>query len=128
MPLSTLPNFDFSGHSYSGAELQLIAEVIGDFPALTVTGLSNTLCELLEWKRPNGKLKYEECRALLEHLQAEGVVSLPALRKNLSAWPTPDSRHFLQRPPESFDRELVRLPALVASSGPCRGYFQKRTF
>ena len=46
-----------------------------------MTELSNTLCELLEWKRPNGKLKYEECRALLERLQADGFVTLPALRK-----------------------------------------------
>lgn len=81
MSLSILDSLDFSGRRFSGADLQLIAEIVRDFSALTLTELSNTLCELLEWKRPNGKLKYEECRALLERLQAEGLVSLPALRK-----------------------------------------------
>jgi len=41
--------------------------------------LSKTLCELLEWKRPTGKLKYEECRAFLEHLRDQGVLTLPGL-------------------------------------------------
>jgi Druantia protein DruA len=45
------------------------------------------LCELLEWKRPNGKLKYKECRTLLERLQAEGLASLPALRKTAPCRP-----------------------------------------
>src|SRR5207249_5879258 len=50
------------------------------FSALGVTEISRTVCELLEWKRPNGKLKHHECRQLLERLQAEGVLTLPALR------------------------------------------------
>jgi hypothetical protein len=74
-------SLDFSGRTFSPDDLTLIREVIRDFSSLSLTELSNTLCELLEWKRPNGKLKFEECRALLEHLQASAVISLPALRK-----------------------------------------------
>lgn len=36
---------------------------------------------LLEWKRPRGGLKNHECRQLLERLQAQGFLRLPALRK-----------------------------------------------
>src|SRR5262249_48621317 len=39
-----------------------------------------TVCELLEWTRPNGGLKNHECRQLLERLQAEGFLKLPELR------------------------------------------------
>ena len=35
----------------------------------------------MEWKRPNGGLKNHECRQLLERLQGQGVLRLPALRK-----------------------------------------------
>jgi hypothetical protein len=72
---------DFSGRRFSSTDLDLIVQLTRDFCTLSLTELSKTLCELLEWKRPNGKLKYEECRALLEKLQAESLISLPALRK-----------------------------------------------
>lgn len=71
----------FAGRPFSPGEIDLIREVARDFSTLTLTELSNTLCELLEWKRPGGKLKFHECRAFLEQLQAEGVVSLPVLCK-----------------------------------------------
>lgn len=76
-----ISEIDFSGRRFSSADLELIFEVTNDFSTLSLTELSKTLSELLEWKRPNGKLKYEECRALLEKLQADGQISLPAARK-----------------------------------------------
>ena len=54
--------------------------VARDYACLGVTEIARTVCELLEWKRPNGGLKNHECRQLLERLQAEGMVALPALR------------------------------------------------
>lgn len=72
---------EFSGRRFSSADLRLMLEVARDYSALSLTELSSTLCELLDWKRPNGRLKYKECRALLEQLQVEGYVSLPALRE-----------------------------------------------
>ena len=72
---------EFFGRCFSSEDLRLILDVVRDFSTLSLTELSSTLCELLDWKRPSGKLKYKECRALLEQLQAEGRVSLPALHK-----------------------------------------------
>jgi len=71
---------DFGGRRFSPEELDLIRAVTRDCSCLTLTELSNTLCELLQWKRPNGKLKWKECRSLLEQLQSSGVVVLPLLR------------------------------------------------
>jgi hypothetical protein len=76
-----MQEIEFSGRKFSSIDLGLICEVTKDFSTLSLTELSKTVCELLEWKRPNSKLKYEECRALLEKLQADGLISLPALRK-----------------------------------------------
>ncbi len=70
----------FCGRTFAGYELELMRRISAEFSALGVTEIARTVCELLEWKRPNGRLKNHECRQLLEHLQAEGVVTLPPLR------------------------------------------------
>jgi len=54
--------------------------VAHDYAGLGVTEIARTICELLGWKRPSSGLKNHECRQLLERLQAEGVLQLPALR------------------------------------------------
>jgi hypothetical protein len=79
----------FSGRTFSPADLDLIREITRDFSNLSLTELSKTLCELLDWRRPTGKLKYEECRALLEHLRDQGVLALPGLRNTRGLGPRP---------------------------------------
>jgi Druantia protein DruA len=78
---STLP-FVFCGRTFLPAEVHLLSEVASAFHALSLTEISRTICELLEWKRPNGRLKNHECRLLLEKLSAAGVVTLPPLRQS----------------------------------------------
>ncbi|MGH9719106.1 MAG: DUF4338 domain-containing protein [Bryobacteraceae bacterium] len=56
-------------------------QIAAEFSALGVTEIARTVCELLEWKRPQGGLKNPECRQLLERLASEGVLTLPDLRK-----------------------------------------------
>jgi hypothetical protein len=79
----------FSGRTFSAADLDLIREITRDFCNLSLTELSKTLCELLDWRRPTGKLKYEECRALLEHLRDRGILTLPGLRNTRGLGPRP---------------------------------------
>ena len=50
-----------------------------DYAGLGVTEISRTICEWLDWKRPNGRLKNHECRLLLERLRDQGFLALPAL-------------------------------------------------
>lgn len=70
----------FSGRTFSVEELQLIQEISANCGALGRTELARTLCELLGWRRPSGRLKHHEGRLLLERLQAVGWVTLPAVR------------------------------------------------
>src|SRR5437867_4798369 len=70
----------FAGRHFSSDELNLMRQAAIDYAGLGVTEIARTLCELLDWKRPSGGLKNHECRQLLERLQAEGVLMLPALR------------------------------------------------
>jgi len=77
----------FFDRTFTPSDLQLIRNIARDFHALSVTEIASTLCELLDWRRPNGKLKYIECRSMLEQLQTEGLLSLPAVRKTAPSRP-----------------------------------------
>jgi len=70
----------FAGRTFSVEELQLIQEITRDYQSLGRTEISRTICELLQWRRPNGRLKNHECRLLLERLQELDAVSLPEVR------------------------------------------------
>ena len=70
----------FCGRTFTAQETELMRAVAHEYARLGVTEIARTICELLEWKRPGGGLKNHECRQLLERLQTEGVLTLPALR------------------------------------------------
>ena len=71
----------FCGRTFRSGELELMRQIAQEYSALGVTEIARTVCELLEWTRPSGGLKNHECRQLLERLQAEGFLKLPAVRK-----------------------------------------------
>src|SRR5437016_12886944 len=76
---SPLVPLTFCARRFSISELEMIREVTGECGALSRTEISRTLCELLDWKRPNGRLKNHECRLLLERLRDQGLLTLPSL-------------------------------------------------
>lgn len=67
----------YCGRRFSVPDLELIAEVVESCSGLSRTELGATVCELLEWKRPSGRLKSRECRELLERLEQDGLIGLP---------------------------------------------------
>lgn len=78
----------FCGHQLSAEELRLIRDTIHDFPALSLTELSRTICELLDWRRPTGALKDHECYLFLQRLKDRGwLSSLPSIRRTTPLGP-----------------------------------------
>src|SRR5258708_15268383 len=69
------------GRRFDACELELMRQTALEFSALGVTEIARTICELLEWTRPGGRLKNHECRQLLERLQTKGFLKLPEVRK-----------------------------------------------
>ena len=59
MPVATTR---FSGRAFSAREVTLIGEMVRDCSGLSRMELARTVCELLRWRRPNGRLKARECR------------------------------------------------------------------
>lgn len=71
----------FCGRGFTGEEISLIQEIVGTCGGISRRELAHTVCELLEWKRPNNRLKARECSDLLELLEAKGALTLPEKRR-----------------------------------------------
>jgi len=72
----------FTGRRFSSEELTLMRQAAADYTGLGITEIARTICEWLDWKRPNGRLKHHECRLLLERLRDQGVLALPPVRRS----------------------------------------------
>lgn len=72
----------FCGRDFTAEELSLVQEVVGTCGGISRRELAHTVCELLDWKRPGGGLKFRECQDLLELLEDKGALSLPEKRRS----------------------------------------------
>jgi hypothetical protein len=77
---NTIKQLSFCGRQFSAQEVLLIQEVVQTCSGISRKELSNTICELLDWRRPAGGLKERDCRDLLERLENQGVLRLPDKR------------------------------------------------
>jgi len=79
MPVTIGGGLSFCGEELSAEQLDLIRQTTRDCQGLALTELAYTVCELLEWKRPNGNPKNRECYLFLLSLQERGWLPwLPA--------------------------------------------------
>jgi Druantia protein DruA len=72
MPVTIGDGLAFCGRPLTAAQLELIRGITREFANLAWTELAATICELLEWRRPNGKLKGRECYLFLRELHRRG--------------------------------------------------------
>ena len=77
----------FCGAPVGEYDWSVLLEVI-DSCGLARHELASTICEALQWVRPNGRLKTRECYEYLELLEARGLVRLPARREQRRRGPT----------------------------------------
>lgn len=72
MPVTIGDGLSFCGHTLTEGELDLIRQITREFRHLALTELAATVCELLEWRRPNGGIKSRECYLFLRELHRRG--------------------------------------------------------
>ena len=65
------------GQSFEPAVLKRIAESVAQEPSISRRALSRRVCEWLDWRAPNGRLKEMSCRVALGKLSRAGMLSLP---------------------------------------------------
>ena len=80
MPVTIGGGLSFCGRELRAEELDLIRQITREFSALSLTELAHTICELLEWRRPNGGLKSRECYLFLQALHERGWLPWLALQ------------------------------------------------
>jgi Domain of unknown function (DUF4338) len=110
MPITIGDGLSFCGHALTDSEWALIRRITREFANLALTELAATVCELLEWRRPNGGIKSRECYLFLRELHRRGW--LPWL-------PAPQSRH-RRAGRASAAAELAASPVLL--TGPLQQY------
>ena len=70
----------YCARDFSAGELKLIKRLIADNPQLTRAALSRLVCEMLSWRRPDGRLKDMSCRVAMLRMQDDALIKLPPAR------------------------------------------------
>jgi hypothetical protein len=96
----------YRGRTIAPADVAQIRALLAAHPELSRRALSLKLCELWQWRQPNGVLRDMVCRGLLLVLHRAGHIALPPVRAQA---PPPASTH--QLPPLiEVDTTLLETP------------------
>jgi hypothetical protein len=71
----------YRGREFTQDEVDKLRQTLASHSTLSRRGLSQLICEVLNWRRPDGKLKDMACRVALLQMESDGVISLPAVRQ-----------------------------------------------
>lgn len=63
--------------AFTQRDVDLVFQVAREFPGLSRDELASTLCEVLPWKAPNGRLRRMACLALLAELADKQGLAVP---------------------------------------------------
>jgi hypothetical protein len=63
----------------TAADLERIRALINQEGQRGRSHISNRLCEIWDWRQPNGRFRQIACRDLLRQLQARGLIELPPM-------------------------------------------------
>src|SRR5207247_8672845 len=92
----------FAGRCFSSEDVALMCQAARDYASLGITEIARTVCERLDWNRPNGRLKNHECRLLLERLRDQSVLLPPSLHRS-----GPAGAHTLPTTDQTEDQPLI---------------------
>jgi hypothetical protein len=73
----------YRGREISSQEVAFLRQFIAEHSSLSRWALSRELCEVWQWKQPNGTLCDALCRGLLLKLERGGAIELPTIRKQM---------------------------------------------
>jgi hypothetical protein len=112
----------YCARHFSTEDIQTIQALIANSPGLKRTALSRTICQVLNWTKPNGELKDMSCRVALLRMQADGLIDLPPSRSppprrhpRFLPAPATDAQAALQAPVHALP--ALRLQPVSAGAG-----------
>src|SRR5450631_4048213 len=101
----------YCGREFTASQIDLIRELIALSPPLSRYRLSREVCERLNWRRADGRLKDMSCRVALLRMQADGLITLPPPRnaRPVSYRAHPDIERAVLEPTTVPAVDLTRL-------------------
>ncbi len=72
----------YRGRNYDESEIEFIRRFIAENPNDSRFRLSKKLCEVWDWRQPNGALRDMVCRGLMLALHRAGHIKLPSVNPN----------------------------------------------
>jgi hypothetical protein len=103
---TTAPELRYCGRSFSSDQMERIRELIACEPTSNRARLSRRACEILDWRRTDGRLKDMSCRVAMLRMAREGLLTLPPPQKGNG-----NGRNRPRITRASDPRESVLLPA-----------------
>jgi hypothetical protein len=98
----------YCGHVFTVSQMEAIRTLIADNPNANRARLSQLVCQILDWRRPDGRLKEMSCRVAMLRMQGDGLIQLPLPRNGNN-----NGRPYHRRTPQA---EPEGLP-VTASAG-----------
>ena len=81
---STSPGKRYSGRVFDAQAIEQIRALIQAHPGTNRQQLSYRVCEVFDWRKPDGSLKDMSCRVALLRMHREGLIKLPASRHKVN--------------------------------------------
>ena len=72
----------YCGRDFATTELKSIKRLIAGNPKLSRAALSRIVCDMLAWRRADGRLKDMSCRVAMLRMQDDGLINLPPPRNS----------------------------------------------
>src|SRR5213082_310328 len=69
----------YRGREFSSNEIDLIKEVVVSATSLSRLRLSRLICEKLNWRMADERLKDSACRVALLQMEKDGILTLPPI-------------------------------------------------
>ncbi len=95
-------NKRYSGRVFGPPEIERVREIIRAHPGASRQQLSYRVCEVFDWRKPDGSLKDMSCRVALLRMHREGLIELPPPRHKVNP-----CRSFSRRTPQAEPEPLL---------------------
>jgi hypothetical protein len=116
-PLPTDGERVWSNRAFSATDMDRIRTIIQQNPDAARARLSHLVCQALDWRGPDGRLRAMRCRVVMLRMHEAGLITLPPPQRGFHhAQPTRWSHHALTDPGHLITDPVHRLPDLAIST------------